>query len=258
MIASALATLGLLLLITWIWGSSFAPRAPRGRAARVRHPGPRRAGLADHAAGPDRGRACWVGRCGCTAIGLALTVALVAWRRPSLRPGRLSFTPIAVAVAATALVTFPGFFVTTPQLWPSHYDMLWHQGWIRQLAAGMSAPRGHLRRRAQLLPVALPLDLGLDPGDDAGQPERGPACGRRRRRPGRLARDLAARPRARGVVGSRDLGRRPAHGHRRLRLDLAARARGGSCARTASTSARTTAISCSTTCSTRRSATSPR
>ena len=141
MIASALATLGLLLLITWIWGSSFAPRAPAaerlafgilalvGLAWLTMLQGPIGVGLL--------GRPLWL-----TAIGLALTVALVAWRRPSLRPGRLSFTPIAVAVIATALVTFPGFFVTTPQLWPSHYDMLWHQGWIRQLAAGMSAPGG--------------------------------------------------------------------------------------------------------------------
>ena len=197
-----------------------------GRAARVRDPGPCRPRLADHAAGPDRG-------------GPAGSAAVAHRDRPRAdgRPGGLE---TALAASRPALVH--------ADRGRGHRDRPRHvPGVLRDdaaalalalrhaLAPGVDPPaggrhvgaRGHLRGRAQLLPVALPLDLRVDPGDDAGQPERCPACGRRRRCPGRLARDLAAHPRARGVVGSRDLGGGPAHGHRRLRLDLAARARGG-------------------------------
>ena len=39
-------------------------------------------------------------------------------------------------------MVYPGFLAATPRLWPSNGDMLWHQGWIRQLAAGAPAPGG--------------------------------------------------------------------------------------------------------------------
>ncbi len=141
MIASALGTLVVLLAVAWAGGSAIAPRAPAaerlafgvlglvGLAWGTMLQGPAHVGLL--------GRP-WALR----AIALALVAGLVAWRRPSLRPGRIAWAPVAVATATTALVTWPGLFAATPRLWPSHGDMLWHQGWIRQLAAGVAAPGG--------------------------------------------------------------------------------------------------------------------
>lgn len=141
MIASALATLVVVLAVAWVGGSAIAPRAPAaerlafgalglvGLAWATMLQGPAGVGLL--------GRP-WALR----ALAIALAAALWAWRRPSLRPGPISWTPVAVAAATTALVTYPGFLAATPRLWPSHGDMLWHQGWIRQLAAGIPAPGG--------------------------------------------------------------------------------------------------------------------
>jgi hypothetical protein len=140
-IASALATLAVAAAVAWVCGSAIAPRSPAperlaygilalvGLAWLAMLQGPAGVGLLGHP---------WVMR----AIAVVLTVALLAWRRPSLRPGRISAWPIALAAAATAVVTYPGFLAATPRLWPSHEDMLWHQGWIRQLAAGVPAPGG--------------------------------------------------------------------------------------------------------------------
>ncbi len=140
-IASALATLVVMLAVTWAAGSAIAPRAPAperlafgvlglvGLAWATMLQGPAHVGLL--------GRP-WALR----AIALALVAALLAWRRPSLRPGRIGWTPVAVAAGATVLLTYPAFLAATPRLWPSHGDMLWHQGWIRQLAAGVAAPGG--------------------------------------------------------------------------------------------------------------------
>jgi hypothetical protein len=140
-IASALATLAVAAAAVWACGSAIAPRSPAperlaygilaavGLAWLTMLQGPAGVGLLGHP---------WALR----AIAVALVLALVAWRRPSLRPGRISAWPVAAAAAATAVVTYPGFLAATPRLWPSHEDMLWHQGWIRQLAAGIPAPGG--------------------------------------------------------------------------------------------------------------------
>jgi hypothetical protein len=129
-----------MLVVAWVWGSAFAPRAPAserlgfgvvalvGLACATMLQGPAGVGLL--------GRP-WTLR----AIALILTVALATWRRPSLRPA-ISWTPVAIAAAATTCVVYPAILAATPRLWPSHQDMLWHQGWIRQLAAGLPAPGG--------------------------------------------------------------------------------------------------------------------
>lgn len=141
MIASALATLAVAAAAVWICGSAIAPRAPAperlgygilaalGLAWLTMLQGPAGVGLLAHP---------WALR----AIAVVLLLALLAWRRPALAPGRIAAWPVAIAAAATALVTYPAFLAATPRLWPSHEDMLWHQGWIRQLAAGLPAPGG--------------------------------------------------------------------------------------------------------------------
>jgi hypothetical protein len=140
-IASALMTLVVALAAVWVAGSAIAPQAPAaerlgigvvaavGLAWATMLQGPAGIGLL--------GRP-WALR----AIAIALLAALVAVRRPSLRPGRIGRLPVACAVVTTALVTYPGALRATPLLWPSHSDMLWHQGWIRELAGGASAPGG--------------------------------------------------------------------------------------------------------------------
>jgi hypothetical protein len=140
-IASALATVAVAAAAVWVCGSAIAPRSPAperlaygvlaavGLAWLTMLQGPAGVGVLGHP---------WALR----AIAVVLIVALVAWRRPSLRPRRISTWPVAVAAATTAVVTYPGFLAATPRLWPAHEDMLWHQGWIRQLAAGIPAPGG--------------------------------------------------------------------------------------------------------------------
>ena len=141
MIASALMTLAVTTAVVWVCGSAISPGSPAperlaygilaavGLACLTMLQGPAGVGLLGHP---------WALR----AIALVLVVGLVAWRRPSLSPGRVSAWPLAVAAATTAVVTYPAFLAATPRLWPSHEDMLWHQGWIRQLAAGIPAPGG--------------------------------------------------------------------------------------------------------------------
>lgn len=141
MIASALVTLAVAASAAWVCGSAIAPPAPAperlaygilaavGLAWITMLQGPAGVGLLGHP---------WALR----AIAAVLVVALVAWRRPSLSPGRVSAWPVVIAAAATAVVTYPAFLAATPRLWPSHEDMLWHQGWVRQLAAGIPAPGG--------------------------------------------------------------------------------------------------------------------
>jgi hypothetical protein len=140
-IASASVTLAVAAAAAWACGSAIAPRAPAperlaygilaavGLAWVTMLQGPAGIGLLGHP---------WALR----AIAAVLVAGLVAWRRPSLSPGRVAAWPVAIAAAATALVTYPAFLAATPRLWPSHEDMLWHQGWIRQLAAGIPAPGG--------------------------------------------------------------------------------------------------------------------
>ena len=76
------------------------------------------------------------------AIALIVAVGGVAWRRPSLSVGRPSLVPIAVGVAAAALVSAPGLRLSLDELRPSRGDMAWHTGWADQLLAGFSSPGG--------------------------------------------------------------------------------------------------------------------
>jgi hypothetical protein len=136
-----LVTLAVTAAAAWACGSAIAPQAPAperlaygilaavGLAWLTMLQGPAGVGLLGHP---------WALR----AVAIALIVALVAWRRPSLAPGWVSAWPVAIAAGAVAVVTYPAFLAATPRLWPSHEDMLWHQGWIRQLAAGIPAPGG--------------------------------------------------------------------------------------------------------------------
>jgi hypothetical protein len=141
MIGWALAALALLTAAAWTCGSCLAPgatAAERLGAGALAIVGLAWATMIQGPAGVDLLAHPWLMR----AIALVAVAALLAWRRPSLRPGRIDLAAAAVAAAATALVAYPGLVAATGRLWPSHEDMLWHQGWIRQLAAGAPAPGG--------------------------------------------------------------------------------------------------------------------
>jgi hypothetical protein len=125
----------------WVAGSAIAPRAPadeRLGAGVLAALGLAWATMLQGPTGVALLGSPWALR----AVAAALVAVSVAVRRPSLRPGRIAPLPVVCAVAATVLVTYPGALRATPLLWPSHSDMLWHQGWIRELAAGASSPGG--------------------------------------------------------------------------------------------------------------------
>ncbi len=126
----------------WVWvvGSSLAPARPA----------PERIALGAMAAWALAWTAMALGAVGVgilggigipAALALAGGAGIAAVRRPRLRapvsPGRL-----AAIAGAAALVSFPALRRTPPELWPSHGDMLWHLGWVRQLDAGFAAPGG--------------------------------------------------------------------------------------------------------------------
>ena len=82
-----------------------------------------------------------------------------------------------------------------------------------------------LRRRAELLPLALPLAHGVDRPDDARRRRRGARGGRRAGARDDRRRDVAPRARARGRHAGRRDRHRARRRRRRLRVALAARPR---------------------------------
>jgi hypothetical protein len=82
-----------------------------------------------------------------------------------------------------------------------------------------------LRRRAELLPLALPLAHGVDRTDDARRRGRGARGGRRAGPRDDRRRDVAPRARARGWHADRRNRHRAQRRRRRLRVALAARPR---------------------------------
>ena len=77
-----------------------------------------------------------------SGIALAAVVAAIVWRRPALRAPRPRLAPLVIGVGAAFLVALPGQRRPVSELWTSHGDMIWHLGWIHQLAAGFSTPGG--------------------------------------------------------------------------------------------------------------------
>ena len=74
-----------------------------------------------------------------SAAGLA---ALLAWRRPSLRPAGVRPAALAGGTALVALMALPAWRSPVGSHPVSHQDMQWHEGWIRQLLGGAHAPGG--------------------------------------------------------------------------------------------------------------------
>jgi hypothetical protein len=73
------------------------------------------------------------------SIVLVPLLGLLGWRyRASLLPRSIEYWPLAVAVAAGIVVAFPSW--RSPSGQSPVADMTWHQGWIRQLAAGIDQP----------------------------------------------------------------------------------------------------------------------
>lgn len=127
---------------TWVWivGSSLAPARPA--AERIALGAMAAWALAWTAMAAGAAGVGILGGIGVPA-GLALVsaAAVAVVRRPQLRAPVAVGRPAAIAGAA-ALVSFPALRRTPPELWPSHGDMLWHLGWVRQLDAGFAAPGG--------------------------------------------------------------------------------------------------------------------
>ena len=75
--------------------------------------------------------------------GVGTVAGLLAWRRPPLVPPRpplrRSLAVLAV-LALAAAVAYPAWRTPSDQLPGS--DLAWHQGWIRQLATGLTEPGG--------------------------------------------------------------------------------------------------------------------
>jgi hypothetical protein len=80
----------------------------------------------------------WLVR-GASLAGLA---ALLAWRRPSLRPAGVRPVALAGGAALVALMALPAWRSPVGSHLVSHQDMQWHEGWIRQLLGGAHAPGG--------------------------------------------------------------------------------------------------------------------
>jgi hypothetical protein len=74
------------------------------------------------------------------AVVAALVLAL--FRRPSLRPSPIAVGP-AIAITAAGLVVSAAAWLVPGDDYPARYtDILWHEGWIRQLVGGGDAPGG--------------------------------------------------------------------------------------------------------------------
>lgn len=76
------------------------------------------------------------------AVSIAVLVAALAWRRPSLRPAGVRALPLAGGAALVALMAIPAWRAPVGSHAVSHQDMQWHEGWIRQLLGGAHAPGG--------------------------------------------------------------------------------------------------------------------
>ena len=78
---------------------------------------------------------------GAPALVVALVAALLA-RRPPLRPSGYAVGP-AVAIVAAGLIVSAAAWLVPGDDYPARYtDILWHEGWIRQLVGGGNAPGG--------------------------------------------------------------------------------------------------------------------
>ena len=80
----------------------------------------------------------WVVR----AASVAGLAALIAWRRPSLRPAGVRPAALAGGAALVAVMALPAWRSPVESHPVSHQDMQWHEGWIRQLLGGAHAPGG--------------------------------------------------------------------------------------------------------------------
>ncbi|HEY7258686.1 MAG TPA: hypothetical protein VH459_06425 [Gaiellales bacterium] len=76
------------------------------------------------------------------AVSVAGLAALIAWRRPTLRPAGVRALPLAGAAVLVALMAIPAWRAPVGSHAVSHQDMQWHEGWIRQLLGGAHAPGG--------------------------------------------------------------------------------------------------------------------
>jgi hypothetical protein len=80
----------------------------------------------------------WVVR----AASVAGLAAMLAWRRPSLRPSGVEPVALAGGAVLVGLMAIPAWRAPVGSHPVSHQDMQWHEGWIRQLLGGAHAPGG--------------------------------------------------------------------------------------------------------------------
>ena len=138
--AAAFAAVAALVGLAWIAGSAVlgpAPAAERlgvGGCASPAQPG---LVMLQPLAGISVVGTPWAVR---AAVAAALVFALL--RRPPLRPSGVAFGP-AVAITAAALGVSAAAWLVPGDDYPARdTDILWHEGWIRQLVEGGHAPGG--------------------------------------------------------------------------------------------------------------------
>lgn len=76
------------------------------------------------------------------AASVAGLAAVLACRRPSLRPSAVEPVALAGGAVLVGLMAIPAWRAPVGSHPVSHQDMQWHEGWIRQLLGGAHAPGG--------------------------------------------------------------------------------------------------------------------
>jgi hypothetical protein len=138
--ASALAAAIILAVIAWMTGSVIIPRSPateRLAAGLLVVIGLGAVAMLQAWAGGSILSRPWL-MGGVVIATLATGLAMVRPRLSIPRP----HVSMAIWFATTLIVTLPGWWSPTSVTYST--DMLWHQGWIRQLMSGDTAPTGGL------------------------------------------------------------------------------------------------------------------
>src|SRR3954468_21246726 len=138
--AAALAAVAALVGMAWAAGSAILGAAPA--AERLGVGGLCLAGVAWLVMLQPLAGVSIVGEPWALRVILAGAVGLGIWRIRPWPIGRVDPGPLAATVAAGLLVSAPAWLVPGDDYPARSTDVLWHEGWIRQLVGGGNAPGG--------------------------------------------------------------------------------------------------------------------